>query len=256
MNTKKKIKRRKRKLRIGRLCIVLFAMLLSIGLCVMGITFVGNAVGDFFFGSQKGITAVKQSEEKQSSSYTKESIIVLDAGHGGYDGGCEYGNFNEKTITLEVTQKIGALLEAAGYQVVYTRTSDTSLGNDEIADLNNRVSMGYSSGGDVFVSIHLNITEDIAERVYGFEIYANEAFPKSMELAEEVNVQLSALQYSISRGVLSGEGLHLVAENNLPAILIELGFLDDDGDRAYFTSAAGQQKIAQAIANAIMQEYT
>lgn len=254
MNAKKKTK--KRKLRVDRLAIVIIAMCISVGLCVTVITYIGNAIGNLLFASQEEISEHTQKDEKQTSSYTKESMIVLDAGHGGFDGGCEYGNYNEKTITLDVTLQIGKLLEEAGYQVVYTRTKDVALGNDEFTDLTNRVAFGASYGGDVFVSIHLNITENIQERVYGFEIYANEAMPKSMELAKQVDHELSALQYSVSRGILSGTHLHMVAENSLPAILIELGFLDDDEDRAYFTSAAGQKNIAQAIANAIIKEYS
>lgn len=257
MNTKKTIKKRKkRRLRKGRLCILLVLMSICVGLLITGITIVGNAFGDFLQGFQEDSSTNQQASENKNVVYTKDSIIVIDAGHGGYDGGCEYKDANEKTITLEIALKTGALLEDAGYKVIYTRTTDIALGTYEYEDLSNRVNLGVQAGGSVFVSLHLNITEDIQERVYGFEVYANDRMKESETLAESVIENLEDLQYSTSRGVLNGDGLHLVIENPLPAILVELGFLDDDMDRAYLTSDTGQNKIAKALAEAIMKQYT
>lgn len=252
MNMKKK--KKKRKLRVDRLLLVTISMAICIGISIAGITWIGNAIGDFIYSLQ-GETTTSTPQEPKASTITKESIIVLDAGHGGYDGGCEYGDYNEKTITLAVALKTGKMLEDAGYQVVYTRTSDAALGNEEFSDLSNRVNVGTRAQGDVFVSLHLNITENIAERVYGFEVYANEAMPASIALAENVIQEFEALNYSISRGILPGDFMHMVEENPLPAILVELGFLDDDNDRAFLGSVDGQTKLAQALARAIMKEY-
>ena len=64
----------------------------------------------------------------EAASYTTGNVIVLDAGHGGYDtGSISYDGVYEKDITLAITQKIGEQLEKAGYTVVYTRTSDEAV---------------------------------------------------------------------------------------------------------------------------------
>ena len=80
----------------------------------------------------------------EAASYTTGDVIVLDAGHGGYDtGSISYDGVYEKDITLAITQKIGEQLENAGYTVVYTRTSDeVSWSNDNRDDLRTRVAIG------------------------------------------------------------------------------------------------------------------
>lgn len=97
----------------------------------------------------------------EAASYTTGDVIVLDAGHGGYDtGSISYDGVYEKDITLAITQKIGEQLEKAGYTVVYTRTSDeVSWSNDNRDDLRTRVAIGEEAGADYYISIHTNASE-------------------------------------------------------------------------------------------------
>ena len=91
----------------------------------------------------------------EAASYTTGNVIVLDAGHGGYDtGSISYDGVYEKDITLAITQKIGEQLEKAGYTVVYTRTSDEVIwSNDNRDDLRTRVAIGEEAGADYYISI-------------------------------------------------------------------------------------------------------
>ena len=77
-------------------------------------------------------------------------VSYLDAGHGGYDPGASYFGISEKSLTLAIQSRVKAKLEAEGYQVVTTRTSDTYV------DLTDRSRAANASESDIFVSIHIN----------------------------------------------------------------------------------------------------
>ena len=65
--------------------------------------------------------------------------ICIDAGHGGFDGGAVSSNIVEKDITLKASLYLGRMLEETGYKVIYTRTKDTSLKNEKVADMKERL---------------------------------------------------------------------------------------------------------------------
>ena len=90
-------------------------------------------------------------------------VVYLDAGHGGYDPGASYFGISEKSLTLAIQSRVKAKLEAEGYQVVTTRTSDTYV------DLTDRSRAANASESDIFVSIHINASGSSAAQ--GIETY-------------------------------------------------------------------------------------
>lgn len=183
--------------------------------------------------------------------------IMIDAGHGGYDNGATYASYNEKTITLQVGLLLGAELKQKGYEVVYTRDRDEALGEYELEDLSLRVKAAETANVDAMISLHLNTADEgILERCYGFEVYHNPDISTSTSLAQHIHDALNGLNYTMSRGVREGTTLQLVVQNTRPAVLIEMGFLDDDYDREYLVSSDGQKEIAQAIARAVDATFT
>ena len=92
----------------------------------------------------------------EAASFDASKVIVLDAGHGGYDtGSVSYDGVYEKDITLAIAQKIGERLQKAGCTVAYTRTSDeVSWSNDNKDDLRTRVAIAKESGADYYIPIH------------------------------------------------------------------------------------------------------
>ncbi len=93
-------------------------------------------------------------------------VVVLDAGHGGWDPGACRGKVQEKDITLKVVLRLGELIEREmpGVKVVYTRKSDKALAPTKAADLKARAAIANKAGGDLFLSVHVNAAESAAAR--------------------------------------------------------------------------------------------
>lgn len=239
-------RKRKRKLRSEAVVVLTLGGLLLFLMTSMALSLM-------FTGELPQIPGINITEPVAS----KHKTIMIDPGHGGYDIGADYASYNEKTITLQIGLLLGENLKQLGYDVVYTRDHDEALGEYELEDLNLRVAASEQANVDAFISLHLNTAEeDITERCYGFEVYHNEQVTLSTTLAQHVHDALNGLNYTMSRGVRDGDHLQVVSYNTKPAILIEMGFLDDDYDRAYLVSSDGQKKIASALANAIDKTFS
>lgn len=193
----------------------------------------------------------------EAASYDASQVIVLDAGHGGYDAGSiSYDGVYEKDITLAIAQKTGELLREAGYTVVYTRTSDeVSWSNDNKDDLRTRVSIAEEAGADYYVSIHTNASE-YGDGASGFEAYLDYENDTITAMAQSIEDNLMKLGYTQNRGLKSTQdsSLYVIDSNSVPAMLLELGFITDSGDAAYMCSEEGQNAIARSIAQGIMEQ--
>lgn len=93
-------------------------------------------------------------------------VVVLDAGHGGWDPGACRGKVQEKDLTLKVVLRLGELIEREmpGVKVVYTRKTDKALAPTKAADLKARAAIANKAGGDLFLSVHVNAAESPAAR--------------------------------------------------------------------------------------------
>ena len=193
----------------------------------------------------------------EAASYTTGNVIVLDAGHGGYDtGSISYDGVYEKDITLAITQKIGEQLEKAGYTVVYTRTSDEVIwSNDNRDDLRTRVAIGEEAGSDYYISIHTNASE-YGDGASGFEAYIDYENDTITAMAQSIEQKLMQLGYTQNRGLKSTQdsSLYVIDSNPVPAMLLELGFITDSADAAYMCSEEGQNALAQSIAQGILEQ--
>lgn len=241
MNKKKKkqLRKGKRRLRLDRLLVVLLGVMSAVLVIVMALFL----IIDHITKGTSDVTVMREDNGK---------VVVIDPGHGGHDTGGSVDGVYEKDITLQISLQLGEILATRGYRVVYTRADDRALADDEIADLNARIAVAEASNSDMMISLHTNlIEEDLNERIYGYEIYARETDTQSMALADLVEQQLSALDYTQSRGVRNGDHLHLVGLNDKAVILVELGYLDDSDDCFYLVSAKGQRDIALALADAL-----
>jgi len=190
--------------------------------------------------------------DDKGSVKSNGKVILIDPGHGGHDDGGVVGNVKEKDLTLQVGKQLGEILIKRGYTVAYTRESDMALGMDEVEDLSLRVNMEEQQNADLMISLHTNYAdEEINERCYGYEIYTNPADAFGMEAANHMDRHLQKLHYTMSRGVRDGSIFQIIQLNERSAILVEMGFLDDDADRTYLSDSQGQKRIALAIADAL-----
>ena len=182
-------------------------------------------------------------------------IIVLDAGHGGYDSGCvsEEG-YLEKDITLSLVLLTGAILEEQGIHVVYTRSSDEVVwSSDNLDDLRARVNIAEEAEADYYISFHLN-SSNYNDGAQGYEIYLDYQNDTIITMASNILDGFDQLGYSINRGLKNTEdsSLYVIDHNDVPAMLIEFGFFNDREDSTYLTSSIGQEAIANALANSIL----
>ena len=201
------------------------------------------------------IRTQKQAEEKK---VTKRRV-VLDAGHGGYDDGSVAADgTKEKNITLQLTKKIGKLLEKQDVDVVYTRVQDkVSWPSDNEKDLLERSRIANTSKADYFISIHMIFSDTAQDSARGAEIWVRESDAKSRALAKQVNKQLTGLKGMKSRGLKdeADAPLSLMEYTDIPTILVEAGFLSNDGDLSYLKSEKNQEAMAKAIADGIVHAF-
>lgn len=171
-----------------------------------------------------------------------ETTIALDAGHGGSDFGATYKGRQEKDDTLRLVQAVGKILEDNGVNVVYTRT------NDIYETPFKKATDANAAGADYFISIHRNSSEK-PNQYSGVEtLVFNNSGIKS-KLAENVNSSLEAAGFK-NLGINERPNLVVLKRTQMPAILIEAGFINNDRDNELFDDSF--QKIAQAIADGIL----
>lgn len=168
--------------------------------------------------------------------------IILDAGHGGSDPGATYYGRQEKDDALQLTMAVGQLLENAGFDVEYTRTTDVYQTPFEKATIAN------NAGGDLFVSFHRN-SAPLPNMYNGVQtlVYNDEGM--KAELARNINENLSALGFE-NKGVVERPNLVVLKRTKMPAVLIEAGFINSDKDNQIFDEHFDE--VAQAIADAII----
>lgn len=187
---------------------------------------------------------------------TSRVIIVIDAGHGGFDtGSIGYSGTNEKDLTLSISLKLGQKLEEKGFDIYYTRDKDISLGNSEFYDLNGRIKIINNLKPDIFLSIHLNGSE--YESAKGVETYTRALDDKSYLLGECIQDELSSIEYTTDRGVKTTKDKRLAILNRTRyvGILLELGFITNESDEEYLVSASGQDIIVDCIVSGVLNYF-
>ena len=168
--------------------------------------------------------------------------IILDAGHGGSDPGAAFNGRQEKDDALALAMAVGQLLANAGFDVVYTRTTDIYNTPFEKAMIAN------NAGGDLLVSFHRN-SSAVPNMYNGVQtlVYNDEGI--KAELARNINKNLAALGFE-DKGVVERPNLVILKRTKMPAVLIEAGFINSDKDNELFDTRFND--IAQAIADAII----
>ncbi len=190
-----------------------------------------------------------------------KKIIVLDAGHGGADGGCVGVNgVYEKDINLSIVKYLGTLLDFSGYEVVYTRDEDVSiydsgvegLRKQKISDMENRLEIIESYPDSVFISVHQN--QYVKPEYFGGQMFYTTNNNGNFRLATIMQGLFSELQPENDRSVkLIDNGLYLFKNTEQPALLIECGFLSNENDAANLSNTEYQKKVAFTIYKGLTQ---
>ena len=169
--------------------------------------------------------------------------VIIDAGHGGEEPGAMYDGRREKDDALRLALAIGQILEKNGVDVVYTRTTDvfdTPLEKAQIAN---------NSGADYFVSIHRNAMP-VPGTGSGATVLVYEDAGVPAMLAE--NIQRNLVQTGFTDlGIQERPGLIVLRRTQMPAVLVEAGFIDNPVDNRFFDE--NFDAIAQAIADGVLE---
>lgn len=168
--------------------------------------------------------------------------IMLDAGHGGADPGAVYNGRQEKDDALRLTLAIGEILQNNDIDVLYTRTTDVYESPFEKAMEANQ------AGADFFVSIHRN-SFPVDNQVMGVESLVYDLTGIKYEMAQNINAQLETVGF-VNLGVTARPNLVVLRRTNMPAVLVEVGFLNSNADNQLFDDNFND--IAQAIAGGIL----
>lgn len=170
--------------------------------------------------------------------------IVLDAGHGGTDGGTVGENAIEKDINLAVVLKVKALLEECGATVTLTRDSDDKL------SLSDRSYISNQTGADLFVSLHCNYFEDDAN-TSGMECYYHKNSETSQTYAQQF-MQIAKNIGNIETRYEMEQNYQVLRDSTIPALLIEMGYLSNATDCQNLTDTTYQDTLAQTITEGIV----
>ena len=168
--------------------------------------------------------------------------IMLDAGHGGRDSGAVYNGRQEKDDSLALTLAVGELLQERGVDVLYTRTTDVYESPYQKAMEAN------AAGADFFISIHRNSSPE-ANTYSGVESLVYNKSGIKLEMAENINEQLEAVGF-VNLGVKERPGLVVLRRTRMPAVLVEVGFINSDTDNMLFDNNFND--IALGIAEGIL----
>ncbi|MFC7680805.1 N-acetylmuramoyl-L-alanine amidase [Paenibacillus sp. GCM10028914] len=183
-------------------------------------------------------------------------VILIDVGHGGIDGGTSYGDILEKDINLAISRQLFKLLRSDGYHAVLNRDADYALSEDNRwhasrsrhrRDLLQRKQLSSEIPTKLVVSIHVNWGKNKSKRG---GLVLHQAEGRSYMLAQSIQRQLNLMHQS-SHQVSVGKPFYLLNRIEVPAVIIETGFISNEEDREKLTSPSGQKQIAEAIASGI-----
>lgn len=169
--------------------------------------------------------------------------LCFDYGHGGNDPGANYNGRREADDVLFIGRQVAAEVRRFGVTVDEIRTSDKAVSLQERSNYENRNSYDY------FISFHRNAFKPEQARGAETFIYLNPG-AKAEAMAENIQRALVAIGFS-NRGVKRAD-FHVLRETKAPAILVEIGFLDNSKDNALFDSK--KREIIEAVARAILDQ--
>ena len=214
-------------------------------------------------GKWIGETSVSRGFEKGKYN----NIIFLDPGHGGKDPGASYYNITEKELNMQVYQKLRKELEGLGYTVLSSRDSDVFV--DFVTE---RSRMVNKTDSDIFISIHFNASGNPASNRAGIQTYSYEeaaGYPskinpywhnhpdrisESNRLAADIHSSLLAETGAKDAGLLQSS-FAVLRETDKPAVLLELGYIDNFNENQQVRSDAYQNRLVAGIVKGIQKYY-
>lgn len=208
-------------------------------------------IGIAVFGSRATTTIA------QNRPVERKNTIVIDAGHGGIDGGAtSCTGVLESKMNLEIALKLEAVMQLLGYDTLMIRTTDTSIyteGNtiasQKVSDLKQRVRIVNETPNAILISIHQNTYPD--GRYSGAQVFYGGG-EDSKDLAQSLQENLNqTLCIGSNRKSKKASGVYLMQNIEATGVLIECGFLTNPEEEAKLRDPEYQKKLCCVIASAI-----
>jgi N-acetylmuramoyl-L-alanine amidase len=196
----------------------------------------------FFANSASARTKAKSTSRDNNWQVEHAAIVVIDAGHGGFDrGGIPRQRVPEKTMALDVALRLRSKLQSAGFKVVMTRDSDV------FVPLPLRVALANSYRNGIFICIHFNSSTRLGAN--GIETYYYRR--DSAKLAADIHKNVIAGAPSENRGIRR-RGYYVLRKTAVPGVLVECGFLTNPSEARLVQTASYRDKLAEEITRGIL----
>lgn len=224
-----------------------------------------------FKGNGAWIREIKEntaSNELPFATSNYQKVIFLDPGHGGKDPGAQYLGLKEKDLNLQVSMQLKTKLESLGYKVIMSRSSDI-----DVDFITERSRMSNETNADMFISIHFNATgHGLDSGEDGIQTYTylptgnipsvinkkwhdNPTRLKySYKLGSYIHQSVLATTHAKDAGLLA-KSFAVLRESNKPAVLLELGYMDDSKESQKIRTKEYQQKLVDGIIQGIQKYY-
>lgn len=210
----------------------------------------------FFYCAKSGGTLAAA-----SSRVGNNPPIILDAGHGGEDGGAiGVGGILEKDINLSVTLKTNAVLHFMGFETLLTRDEDKMTCDDglssqrakKVSDIKNRFALLEESECLCFISIHQNF---FGGNAHGAQIFYSGGNPESKLLAQKLQDGIRITLQPENKRVIkqATDDIYILYHTKKPAVLAECGFISNSDDAEMLTNEEYQNKLAFVIAESTVK---
>lgn len=176
-----------------------------------------------------------------------KGVIVIDAGHGGFDGGAVgcTTNVKEDGLNLCVAIKVQKLLAADGYTVIMTREDENALGQTKNGDMQKRREIIENAHPDIVISIHMNKFSD--SYVSGPQVFYHGESAEGEILASLIQEQLNAILDPPKPRTFKPENYFILRSGSAPCVLVECGFLSNEREEQLLQTDEYQNKCANAI---------
>ena len=221
---------------------------------LLGVIFIVSSL----FGINKGDIAVI------ASGFEPTYSIVIDAGHGEPDGGAvSKSGVKEAGLNLEIALKLKEELDALGYNVIMTRDTENNIADEDkqssirkmkVSDINNRINIVNSSEADMLISIHMNNFEN--SKYYGWQSFYKKGCEYSKLIAENIQMGISNnIERENNRVALQISNIKLIDNSNIPAVIVECGFLSNPEDLRLLLTEEYKIQIVNGIIDGIEMYY-
>ena len=209
------------------------------------------------FASKEAKVDIDTENEAQQAPITAlaDKVVLIDAGHGGFDAGASGNGVKEKDVNLGVALKLKDCINDMGGKAILTRDSDTSTADDnrkdgstaKASDLKRRKNMVDECNADLMISIHMNKFEQ--SEYWGAQVFYAENSEESKRLGETIQAALPKVLGDNNERVAkkSNGQIYILKNVKVPTVIVECGFLSNPAEAKKLADDEYQKKLARAI---------